>query len=363
MIYIIDLPPPLHGMSYINAKLMELSEAHLGKQKVINTSPNTSFVPNFRVAKLLNKGVHLILCYLKLVSLLLLNYKGVVYRSVYGGYGQLFDIPFIILARIFQNKLYIHHHSYQYLNSKLFITSLLFNIAGKNAVHIVLSDSMGKELSKKYRIRPANIITVSNINFFADPSIDIVASNKLKLGHLANLSFEKGLDSFIELCEQLNNADIEFEAYLAGPINDSIVEAFVAEKLKTMPNLTYKGSLYGSDKDNFYRSIDCFVFLSRYQNEAEPLVLYEAAEKGNFLIGTERGCMGNTIKSLGGFVVDDNKQSLNLIVEFIIKNKTKLIDVTQKLGRLKQYNRIRLTSKANLVELIENIKKYEISKP
>ena len=75
--------------------------------------------------------------------------------------------------------------------------------------------------------------------------------------------------------------------------------------------------MYNDQKVEFYKNIDCFVFPSKYKNEAEPLVLFEAAESATLLIGSQRGCMKDVINSLDGFSFPENDDLSNNIVKAI----------------------------------------------
>ncbi|MCG3024525.1 glycosyltransferase, partial [Escherichia coli] len=71
----------------------------------------------------------------------------------------------------------------------------------------------------------------------------------------------------------------------------------------------YFGPVYGEDKTRFLNDLDVFIFPSRYYNEAEPLVVYEAAASGNYVIGSEVGSMKEAIQKVHGFSYPLNMNS------------------------------------------------------
>ena len=363
MIFVADLPPPIHGMSFINKEFYGICHLHLENVKLINTSSGSKLKLKSNLIRLSLKATHLLVCFFKLFLISIFNTRDVLYRPIYGGKGQIFDLVFLIIAKLFKHQVYIHHHSYQYINNPNLLTALLFRISIKNTIHITLSDSMGKRLSTIYNIELDNILTISNISFFESALTEVYSSKKITIGHLANLCFDKGLDSFVEVCEALNEYGLVFEATLAGPCVSDEVRKFVMDATTRIPNLSYIGSVYGEDKERFFESLDCFIFLSRYSNEAEPLVLYEAAQKANFLIGTEKGCMGNVISYFNGLVVTNNTSNIDLIVNFIMNNREVILSDYFKRKRLASFNSKQLESKTQLSNLVKDIEKNEIPEP
>lgn len=49
-----------------------------------------------------------------------------------------------------------------------------------------------------------------------------------------------------------------------------------------------------------FKNIDVFAFPSKYINEAEPLVLYEALQYGSFIVGSRQGSMQEVINKVDG---------------------------------------------------------------
>jgi glycosyltransferase involved in cell wall biosynthesis len=302
-------------MSSVNiAVLNKLNAAGL-KPIVINTVPSYA-------ARLFNtrlwtvfKILHTFYCYLSMFAVSFRNIRGVVYRPINGGFGQVYDLIYIVLCRVFVNKIYIHHHSFNYLNDKSSLFGLLNRIAGDKAVHIVLGERMGNLLTQLYGIESSRITVVSNLSFFESSASasPIQAERGVILGHLANLCIEKGVGIFIDVCRELQALDVEFSAQIAGPFADENSRVIVMQAVEDIPQINYMGALYAERKSAFYDSIDCFIFPSMYKNEAEPLVLYEAALSGGYLIGSRRGCMQDVIDRLSGISIDEGREVSNLI--------------------------------------------------
>lgn len=303
-----DLPEPVHGMSNVNFAVKASIEGRGVKPLVINTAPsyascffNTRFWPFI-------KFFHSFFCVLRLFVVFCGSRSKVLYRPINGGKGQIYDLAYLLVARLFASRIYIHHHSFDYLNSPTMLFRFLVILAGAGAEHIVLGEAMKKKLIDIYTINPSLVKVVSNLAYFESRAEAALShSNKLVIGHLANLCLEKGLRTFIEVCRDLELAGVEFHARLAGPLTSPCARAIVEGALRELDNLEYIGPVYGEQKSKFYRELDVFVFPSSYKNEAEPLVLYEAAQYGVYVCGTKRGCMEDVINKLGGdsFIDDE----------------------------------------------------------
>jgi glycosyltransferase involved in cell wall biosynthesis len=321
MIFLVDLPKPVHGMSSVNLSVLRSLIKLNINPRIINTVP--SYAAKFFNTKLwiVFKVFHTLLCYVKLFYILIFNIGSAAYRSINGGNGQIYDLIYIILLRLFKCKLFIHHHSFDYINSKTLLFAILNKLAGSGCKHVVLGNKMGMLLHELYNIPKENIIIISNSAFFDEPDTSTILDGKkssgMVIGHLANLCIEKGLDDFINVCKVLQNAGVDFEAKLAGPIINEKSKDLVMCACKNISNLTYLGPVYGSQKSKFFKSIDVFIFPSKYKNEAEPLVLYEAAQYGVLNIGTEVGCMKDVLFQLGGISFASSKELLESILTLL----------------------------------------------
>ena len=156
MIFLMDLPDPVHGMSNMNLAIRKYLSTQNINPRVINTVP--SYASNYFPSKtwVLFKLVHSIYCCINFLISSFFNIKGVTYRPINGGGGQFFDLIYLAIARLFLNKVFIHHHSYSYLNSYNKLFAFLNTIIGSNSVHIVLTSSMAQLLSPvdPDRLRP-----------------------------------------------------------------------------------------------------------------------------------------------------------------------------------------------------------------
>ena len=151
-------PPPVHGMAAVNAAVREHLQTSFAELRVINLSApklNRSMVTRLgRLPK--------ILCGLVRLA----GFRGgTLYMSVSGGLGQIYELIFLVLARLCRMRVFLHHHSFAYLDRPNMLTALIAKLAGANAMHIVLSPGMATRLKEVYGVE--RVTPVSNTFIFS----------------------------------------------------------------------------------------------------------------------------------------------------------------------------------------------------
>jgi glycosyltransferase involved in cell wall biosynthesis len=135
---------------------------------------------------------------------------------------------------------------------------------------------------------------------------------------LGNLSLDKGLDTVLALFRGLRREGLPVRLALAGPAAGPAEARLIADaQTEFGSELTYVGPVYRADKDAFLHRLDAFLFPSRYANEAQPLVLFEAMAAGVPVIATERGCVGDDVTRDSGLVVADEAAYLEAATALI----------------------------------------------
>lgn len=287
-------PPPLHGMSLINeyvrrricasepALIIDFSPRNLDRSFMVR------FGKIFRVAR----------CVFKFIFYLFQGRVGAVYLGLSGGNGQVYDTFFVAISRVFGRKLFLHHHSYLYLNRFRWLVKTLLTIAGKNAVHVVACEKMAGDLKRKYSV-VNNVRIISGIAALEVWDGDVRKRNQINsIGFLSNISIEKGILEFLDVATWADQAKLPIHFHLAGPFHDDGVKCLVEERLAKLSNVNCIGAIYGDDKKAFFDLID--VFLLPSHNESEGLVIHEAMSRGVPVIAYSRGCVEQIVSDQVG---------------------------------------------------------------
>lgn len=294
-------PPPVHGMAAVNAEAREIFRRAKIEPIIIDVA-----------ATRLDRSLAVRLARLPRVALGLLRFlferkmmNETLYMSVSGGLGQLYEILFLIVARFHKMRLYLHHHSFAYLDRPNIITRVLTAVAGKESVHITQSPRMKTHLQGKYTaVRRA--VPVSNVVFLMNSNrTRHMTRRKLKtVGFISNITEEKGIFEFLNLIDACEADGLQLQARIAGPFQDEETESRVWQRIRTLSSVQYVGPLYGEAKRNYFESIDVLVFPTLYYNETEGIVNHEAMSHGVPVIAYGRGCIPEIIPSICGLVIN-----------------------------------------------------------
>lgn len=303
-------PPPVHGMAAVNeAVRKQLELIGIPIEGINIAAPSLDRSITARVARFPNalRGM--------LQFAFRTHRDEALYMSVSGGYGQLYELLFLLLARLRGLRIFLHHHSFAYLDQPKTLTTLLVSIAGSGATHITLSDGMATKLQSTYH-QAKRIVAISNsVLLFEEIGYSVAPHQRLtKIGFLGNIAAEKGVFEFLAVAEKLEAIGIRVQALLAGRFQDSEIEQRIRERLTRLRSVEYVGPKYGQDKAAFFHGIDVLLFPTRYVNEADPLTIHEAMMRGVPVIAYGRGAIGEIVSSACGLVIDPGQDFVNLAV-------------------------------------------------
>jgi glycosyltransferase involved in cell wall biosynthesis len=296
-------PPPMHGMSVVNGAVYgQLERRGIPLVEIDIAAPSLDRSLGTRLARLPNA----------LRGMLRFGTRArrgdTLYMSISGGFGQLYEVMFLLLARLHGMRIFLHHHSYAYLDQRKALSGVLVSIAGSDATHIALSDGMAAKLRRTYH-QAERIVAISNaVLLFEEAGSSVTHHQALaKIGFLGNIGAEKGVFEFLAVAEKMEAIDKSVRAVLAGPFQDSKIERLVRERLTRLRSVDYAGPMFGPDKVAFFRDIDVLLFPTRYVNEAEPLTIHEAMMHGVPVIAYGRGAIGEIVSSVCGLVIDPSQ--------------------------------------------------------
>lgn len=300
-------PPPTHGMAAINQALVERMIAKDWNVKKMDTMP-----PDMRVS-FLSRLSRLTVLLPFWISIITLKNPSIyiAYLALSAGWGQVYDVVTVILCKILGIKCVFHHHSVAYLIKKKVTTSLLIDISGKNALHVVLCEYMKENLKQIYGC--SNVLLLSNVAL-APLTNQLNERTGLKtIGFISNISREKGGWDFIKLAKTIHEKGWPITCKVAGPCYDRILSQAL-QKAHKQGLIEWVGPVYNAKKIAFWNSIDLFVFPT--QNEAEPLVVWEALASGVPVIAYKRGCIAAQLEQSGELIAVDSNfvdSTINII--------------------------------------------------
>ncbi|MDM9626010.1 glycosyltransferase family 4 protein [Rhizobium sp. S152] len=281
-----QLPPPLHGFSQATAGMISV----LAEENGVTTYDIAPPPDAGRLTRHLRKALRVIRA---CTALFRWHGTSVCYLGCEGGLGLVYTLLLVACARASNHPVYLHHHSFSYIDKPSLLMRAILAVGGRNLTHIFLCEIMRERFSDTYPAR-IDAKVVSNAAFIPPAEIETEEAElrPLTIGILSNLNREKGLRTFLELVAEARRAGMPLRAILAGPATDSDDRAAIETAMKESGGLLdYRGPIHGDAKSRFYRDIDVFVFPTTYANEAQPLVIFEAKAAGNAVIAFDRGCI------------------------------------------------------------------------
>lgn len=216
------------------------------------------------------------------------------YDIVWLHYGSLFDLAYLLLAKALGKKVVVTPHLGAGWRS-------MRNTALRTACNRILlaADTvftLYKSQAQALQFPPALSRRCQVMGTFLPP--ELLASETpprhrngpLKIVHVARLSREKGSFAFLDVCAELQQRGVAFEAAMIGPASDATRQALAAEISHHGLAITMRGALCQDDLMAELRCADVLVNLSL--QDAYPLTVIEALLCGvvpvcSILAGTE----------------------------------------------------------------------------
>lgn len=228
----------------------------------------------------------------------------VAYCSVSSGYAVLGEILVVWVARKHQAQVVLHHHSFSYLEHSFAPISLLMRVAGPAAIHVVLGKNMESALRDRYPSVKQTLVLTSAafVDELSTLAVKTVSHCRI-VGHLSNLTPDKGVFKVVELAKWSAQNKLDFEFRVAGQFEDGKTKLEFEAHARQLNNLHYLGPLSTQQKIRFFEELDVFVFPTQYRIEAGPKVLIEALSQGCPVITYDRGCIASMIDSTCGVLL------------------------------------------------------------
>ena len=300
------LPPPVTGRIVASDHMLKLLHEQFNVVEVSNIAPGES--KGF-ASRYLLRAARLAQAFMGVVRG---RHRGAtcLFVVVDGNLGMYHTALLAGLARAYGFQLVLQHHNWSPFAEATLRMRVLTIAAGKSALHVISCGRMA-QLGHATYSRFSHWHVVSNGLLTADQSA--ASPNKharqgrtaVHLGHMSNLTQDKGLHRVLDAFEQCRAEGRDVFLHLAGPIfaaNDrQRVEAF---STRYKHHFRYWGGVYGATKQDFFASVDLFLFPSTYANEVAPLVTLEALSAGCPLVVFPTGCCEEMVCDESGWILE-----------------------------------------------------------
>lgn len=148
--------------------------------------------------------------------------------------------------------------------------------------------------------------------------------NAIFIGRLN--AYHKGLDLLIEACKKIHKelSEAHFSITLYGELNRDYEQLKKLVEVNKLSNIiTFKGEIFGQDKEMALLNADLFVMTSRF--EGLPMALLEALAYGIPVLATQGTNMADSVKTANaGWTTSTNIDAIATSLLRIINERTEL---------------------------------------
>lgn len=357
ILFLVQLPPPVHGSSLANQLLVEdpVIQSHfqldvfpiqmadnntdMGKfswKKIVKT-----FRQIFRLMGLLSKKKY-DLAYITLSPFSFAFYK---------------DALLVLVLKLFRQKIVFHLHGRGIKSqTQNFFKRQIYKQVFKGVEVIMLDELLYEDIQLIY---PKTPYFLPN-GIQASPRQPRFTENSIPTFiYLSNLTLSKGILDLVAAIKILQQQQLEFKTYIVGNSTTSLsTEDLQARiELDNLKNVVVTGPIYGEKKYDYLVESDVFVLPSKLTNESFPLSILEAFQAGLAVISTHIGAIPAIVENnVNGFTVEpENAEQLAEKMKCLIENPEVLQDMKQKNIKKYQTHYTREIFTQNFISIINNI--------
>lgn len=291
ILFVASFPPPVHGSSLMSQyiKESELIKDRFDYDDVnISTSRKIDEIGRHCPIKIFRWATAL----LKLLLILLKHrYQVCCLAITCHGPGFIKDAPFVLLCKLFGNKIVIHQHNKGMANDiDRFPYKWLLPLVYRNAQVILLSWRLYEDIGKI--VPRENVYICPNGIFDYGYEYEERNHSDPRLLFVSNLISSKGVLILLDALKSLTDKGRVFKCDVVGSETTEITTQKLNDEIgnRGLQGCVYfHGKKYGKEKESIFKDADVFVFPTFYSNECFPLVLLEAMQYGLPIVTTNEG--------------------------------------------------------------------------
>lgn len=314
-----DLPPPVHGQAIVTDHVISVLRQHAGVA-AFDLGPQGS-------GSILRRQSRRFGAVLRALMAIVRRRPRALYMALAGGYALALNLVICLAARLCCARIFLHHHSFAYIDRRTRLMAWLCRAVAEQATHIFLCPHMAYAFRKHY---PAvRVREVSNATFCGGTpaSSAFHLDGALRVGLLSNLSQEKGLTDLLELLHAAQAEGFALHGVLAGPVARARDRHALTEAQRTLgARLEWRGPLDEAGKAAFFGDVDVFCLPTRYRHEAQPLVVLEALAHGVPVVAYARGCLIDMAQEPALTIVDPgvpfDRAAISVLEQFARNDET-----------------------------------------
>lgn len=308
---LVQLPPPIHGASSINARVAAILSAPDELNKITNKAIRLNYATNFQEmqASGIKKAIYTIRLLRLIVGEYLKNRPEITYIAFSPfGLGFYRDVFLVGLARLFFSTPYLHLHGTGLSRKCSTLKSVLLKWMLRKSKLILISPSLYQDVADF--VPQGNVVVIENC--VDDPGAPQKKNglDEVNILYLANLDERKGVKIAIEAFEKIKSHTPDAKLFIAGAdtslLTKNSLQAYIVSNHSAIQNdINIIGPVYGDEKHKLFSSSDVFLYPSGH--DAAPLVVLEALSYGIPVICSAQGALPDMVMhGRNGFVSHKN---------------------------------------------------------
>ena len=292
VLFILHLPPPLHGASFVGSMIRdsrEVDDAFEARFVNLSASDRLDEVGRFSVRKFMP-----VFRLIREVRRTVAEWKpDLVYLTPSCTMPGLLKDAFVARAAR-DSKVVLHFHNKGIAEHQgWFVNDFLYRMLFKDARVILLSKLLYPDIRKYV---PEERVAYCPNGIYV-PSVERIPGACPRILFLSNIIRSKGVSVLIDACRILKERGVGFQCFLVGaPSGDypgDSLAAGIREKGLT-DFIEYKGPAYGDAKWEAFAKADVFVHPTL--NDSFPLVILEAMGAGLPVVTTAEGAIPEMVR-------------------------------------------------------------------
>lgn len=298
ILFLVQLPPPLHGVSLLNQYAWENRELltnSTSKLLQLKFSHSIHELRKFRPGKLFSMARILV----QLIYTLITFRPHLVYFSIMPvGAGFIRDLLFVALLKLSGTKLtyHLHNQGISEAVAKRAWLGPIYRWVFSDTLVIHLSRGLLKKEIIPLKARNCHTVVVHNGTGPAETDHPRLKQEKHtpEILFLSHITPEKGLDTLIQALAILrsNDPQISWKLHIAGDFySRKYYQHLIVliESLNLQNHILFHGDVDASSRMSLFRVADLFVFPS--QNDTLGIAVLEAMQSGLPCIATTSGAL------------------------------------------------------------------------
>lgn len=292
ILFILHLPPPVHGSSVVGKQIRYSERIHAGWESRfinLNTSPSTDAIGKVGPRKLWTYARILLRTFCTLA--LRRPDSAYIAMTVKGG-GFFKDLGVITLVKLFRVPIVYHlHNKGVAARQHRWPDRWLYPWVFRKSRVVLLSPYLYSDIA---RFVPESAVAYCP-NGIPDEATGFQRNSDSSVSpvilFLSNLIESKGVGVLLEACALLKQKGLRFRAEFVGGEGDVSAKDFARRvaALDLNDRVKYLGRQYGIDKQAAFVRADVFCLPTHYHNECLPLVLLEAMQWRLPVVATPEG--------------------------------------------------------------------------